>query len=128
MEYHNPQYGLTYTLDDAFADQFTSRGFHVAHTGGGCMAWERVSGERYIWITFSDAYLGEPSNSDDPLWGVGVYGGEAEDPNAEGIDGAFEMTLADALHSADYWSAKYLSASPDYAANPTDYRDDPDTV
>jgi hypothetical protein len=49
-------------------------GFSIAHTGGGCLAWERTAGAAYVWITHGNDTLGD--EVDDPeaeTWAVGVY-------------------------------------------------------
>ena len=52
----------------------TSAGFHVAHTGGGCLTWERVFDDgRYLWICDEGNGLG--MKPDDPFV-VGFYDAE----------------------------------------------------
>jgi hypothetical protein len=49
-------------------------GFSIAHTGGGCLAWERTAAAAYVWIVHGNETLGD--EIDDPEateWAVGVY-------------------------------------------------------
>lgn len=51
-------------------------GFHIQHTGGNCLAWEKCTKTHYAWITDTDNGLGtertgEPG--DTSPWFVGIY-------------------------------------------------------
>jgi len=54
--------------------RMTRAGFEVRHTGGGCLAWERVINGYCVWITVLDGVeLGE--RLDEPYM-IGVYDAE----------------------------------------------------
>src|SRR5262249_10295636 len=56
--------------------RFAAAGFHVAHTGGGCLAWERnFDDETYIWICDLCNGLGE---REDECYLVGFYNKDAD--------------------------------------------------
>jgi hypothetical protein len=75
-------------------------GWHIAHTGGGCMAWEKnLPDGRYVWICDENNDLGE--RQDEPYL-VGLY-----DANGQ------SETLDDCpdLGSALAWCARHTEAS-----------------
>ncbi len=46
-------------------------GYEIAHTGGGCLCWEKVlKGERYLWICDEGNGLGDKV---DEVYLVGLY-------------------------------------------------------
>jgi hypothetical protein len=60
----------------AVGQVMTPAGFHVAHTGGNCLAWEKVlDGGRYCWICDQGNGLGE--KADEPYL-VGFYAIDSE--------------------------------------------------
>src|SRR5262245_32414203 len=54
----------------------TAQGFSVAHTGGGCLAWEKVlTDEHYLWICDLGNGLGETVTE---TYLVGYYNRDAD--------------------------------------------------
>jgi hypothetical protein len=52
----------------------TAQGWDVAHTGGGCLAWEKNTDKAYVYITFGNEELGEHvADPETETWAVGVY-------------------------------------------------------
>jgi hypothetical protein len=57
-------------------------GYHVAHTGGGCLVWEKVLPDNsYLWIC--DEANGLGTNNDHPFL-VGFYDGDGNQIGAMG--------------------------------------------
>ena len=56
-------------------------GFEVAHTGGGCLAYERAFGDGYVWITAEDG-VSLPQALDEASL-VGAYGADGEYLNVD---------------------------------------------
>ena len=59
----------------------TAAGYHIAHTGGGCLVWEKTIGDLYFWICDEGNDLGDTLTEN---YLVGAYrdvddGGEALD-------------------------------------------------
>lgn len=74
----------------AVVETMKSAGYHPAHTGGGCMTWEKVEGDKRVWICSGDNGLdAEPGATD---WLVGIYG-----PDGEFLNSHEAYTIADAL-------------------------------
>lgn len=84
------------------AGQFmTERGFTVAHTGGGCLAWEKAKPETQwgIWISNEDSGLGLDLGAEfesKPEFGVMLQ-------NTEGdfVNGPYGVTIAECLTWAE---------------------------
>jgi hypothetical protein len=54
----------------------TAAGYHIAHTGGGCLCWEQTKEDgRYQWICDQGNGLGE---KEDERYLVGLYDSEGE--------------------------------------------------
>jgi hypothetical protein len=54
-------------------------GFTIAHTGGGCLAWERTAATAYVWICHGNETLGdEVENPEAEIWAVGVYSADGD--------------------------------------------------
>jgi uncharacterized membrane-anchored protein len=54
----------------------TALGFHVAHTGGGCLVWEQTKEDgRYLWVCDQANGLGE---REEESYLVGAYDKEGE--------------------------------------------------
>jgi uncharacterized membrane-anchored protein len=63
----------------------TAAGYHVAHTGGGCLCWEQTFDDgRYFWICDESNGLGE-SMTDTFL--VGEYDSEGNDVEQDEVSG-----------------------------------------
>ena len=56
--------------------RMTAAGFHVAHTGGGCLCWEKIGGDgRCLWVCDAANGLGERLSE---RFLVGLYAKEGE--------------------------------------------------
>jgi hypothetical protein len=81
----------------AVGKTMTAAGYHVAHTGGGCLVWEKtLSDGGYLWICDAGNGLGESAT--EPYL-VGCYDKEGE------IIAQDEMAN---LHSALEWCHAHL--------------------
>lgn len=76
------------------APRMREAGWTVAHTGGGCMAWDKPAPCGYVWITNEgNALEGDPAARE---WYVGRY-----NDGAEGEAGIGPVTLDEALAAVD---------------------------
>ena len=76
----------------------TVQGWDVAHTGGGCLAWEKVRDDQrwYVWITNDEQDLGEDCvDLEAKRWTCGLYG--AQEDNDSWLNPNPAMSLADAI-------------------------------
>jgi hypothetical protein len=87
----------------------TAAGYHVAHTGGGCLTWEQTLEDGYRWICDDGNGLGETVAE---TYLVGTYNKDAE-LIAEGAAPDLHAALAwmeksddDKLNEAARWDAK----------------------
>lgn len=80
----------------------TAAGYHVAHTGGGCLVWEKTVGHLVFWICDEGNGLGDKL---DEAYLVGVYDND-ENENALDLD-----VMAD-LKRAIEWCETRVEAFP----------------
>ena len=95
---YNPQWDRTMHVDTALMNRMKRAGYEVQHTGGGCLAWERLTQDGgYIWITdLSGSGLGEWKDRNKPEWLLGRYGRDDDWINIEDA-----LTLSKALQISD---------------------------
>jgi len=86
---------------------FTKAGFEIAHTGGGCMAWQRdIDSDWFVWITDSSGTELTISANEPDCWFIGIHS----------QDGAFSeaqeaQTATEALAIADRIAAQVRSGN-----------------
>jgi hypothetical protein len=84
---------------------FLAAGYHMQHTGGGCLAWEKVSGDVTVLITGDDGVSLCLDTAPD-YWLVGKYdtkSGESLDTDNLAPDratAAAAIAYGDSLHAA----------------------------
>jgi hypothetical protein len=82
----------------------TAQGYTIAHTGGGCMCWEKsLEGGFYLWICDEGNGLGDKINE---TYLVGCYapdGPDGWDNTPESL--GFDNDTAPDLHAALAWCA-----------------------
>jgi hypothetical protein len=92
---YNPQWGRNMDVSKRFHDHMASRFFAPSHTGGGCMAWERILDDGgWVWVTYNDS-LGSWEERDEAVWLVGRYSADGDSWIT-----VQPSTLADALGAA----------------------------
>jgi uncharacterized membrane-anchored protein len=84
----------------------TSNNYEVAHTGGGCMCWERIIDDsHYLWICDLMNGLGESPNEE---YLVGCYDSEGNFDNASVSNLKAALKWCDERHSdPDRYIAEY---------------------
>lgn len=95
---YNPQWGAMARVDEPLHATMTAHHFEPQHTGGGCMAWQRVLDDgSFISICIDGCELGEWSDRDKAEWCLGRYDGE----DCGFVDCDEPLTLLDALSLAE---------------------------
>ncbi len=86
----------------AVGERMTAEGYHPAHTGGGCMVWEKVlpSGD-YLWICDEGNGLGDSLT--EPYL-VGYYGSDGHEWESGDTVASLEAAIA--------WCAERKSIPP----------------
>jgi len=92
-------------------------GFTIAHTGGGCLAWERTAGTNYVWITHEADTLGEDvEDVEAAIWDVGVYSADGDRFSmarpVTGLRAAIALAEKMLLDPAPYWYEDPADAAP----------------
>jgi hypothetical protein len=82
-------------------EPLTAAGFDWEHTGGGCVAYRKSVGSRYILITNDSLDFVELPDA--RHWMAGLY--ESSDETGEAMAYADALTLADALALAARWAS-----------------------
>jgi hypothetical protein len=96
-----------HTAQSAVGRIMTANGYTVAHTGGGCLCWERtLPGGFYLWICDEGNGLGEVI---DQPYLVGCYD----------RDGAFDNDTAPNLAAAIAWCNQRATDPARYIAEST---------
>lgn len=96
----NPQWNSSMDVDDALMERMEQDNFMTCHTGGGCMAWERLTDDEdgSIMIT-DDAQLGSWDRRNQPVWMVGRYNADGDFLCVGGCTLELALELADKMRA-----------------------------